>query len=459
MDCLTARATSATTPIHAIVARDYRTWLATQPKRVSSWLRGIGFDPKDGAVAQIPSAGGKPAAVVLGLGGGATMWSFAAAAEKLRKGRYKLVDLDEALGHGAALGWALAAYRFDRYKSKPRAKAPTLVCPNGCDLAAVERAATAIYFGRDLINTPAEDLGPAELAAAAKELAKRHGAKFSVITGKKLLDKGYPAIYTVGRAAASGREPRLIDLTWGKPSAPKVTLVGKGVVFDSGGLDLKPPEFMRQMKKDMGGAAGVSALAAMIMGAELPVRLRMLVPAVENAVSGNSYRPGDVVATRKGLSVEIGNTDAEGRMILCDALAEATAGKPDLIIDMATLTGAARVALGTEVPVLFATHDDVAAAILAAGEHDVEPDPLWRLPLYTPYRRLLDSKIADISNIGSSRYGGAITAALFLREFVGKSRWVHIDTMGFNDSAQAGRPAGGEVLAVRALYRMLAERY
>ena len=307
---------------------------------------------------------------------------------------------------------------------------------------------------RDLVNTPAEDMGPAELAEAARKVAKAGGAKFSTIVGPALLKRNYPCIHIVGRA--SSRPPRLIDLRWGR-RGPKVTLVGKGVCFDSGGLDLKTANYMQLMKKDMGGAAHVLGLAQMIMAAGLELRLRVLIPAVENSVSANAYRPLDIVRSRKGLTVEIGNTDAEGRVILCDALAEADTEKPDLLIDIATLTGAARVALGPDLPALFANDDLVAEAVLKHGK--AVEDPLWRLPLHKPYRKLIDSKVADINNAGDSPFAGAITAALFLADFVDPAtHWLHLDVMAWNPTARPGRPVGAEAVAIRALYALIADQ-
>jgi leucyl aminopeptidase len=355
----------------------------------------------------------------------------------------------------AALGWALAAYRFTRYRAGEDMQAD-LVWPSACDRAAVESAALATYLVRDLINTPASDMGPGELAAAARKLGRDFGARCRVVAGPALLRDNYPAIHAVGRA--SSRAPRLVDLTWGDRRAPKVTLVGKGVCFDSGGLDLKSAQHMKLMKKDMGGAATVLGLARMIMAADLPVRLRVLVPAVENSVSGDAMRPLDVVATRRGLSVEIGNTDAEGRVVLADALSAAAAEKPDLLIDCATLTGAARVALGGELPALFSNHDATAEALLKSAAQ--ASDPLWRLPLWDPYRRHLESPVADLTNAPDEPLAGAITAALFLAEFVDDGiPWVHLDLMAWNTSARPGRPKGGEAMGMRALFGLVENRF
>jgi leucyl aminopeptidase len=422
-----------------------------QPKLAQTWLADLDFRPDAGRVALVPGRDGRLARVVLGLGRGPDLWAFAVLRERVPRGRYQYEELPAGQADVAALAWALASYRYVRYRTTPPPdkRAPVLVWPAGCDRAAVQRTSDAIAMGRDLINTPASDLGPTELAGAVETLADRHGAERSVITGDELLAEDYPAIHAVGRAAS--RPPCLAELRWGDPRAPKLTLVGKGVCFDSGGLDLKSAVGMKLMKKDMGGAASVLALAHMIMDAALPIRLRVLVPAVENAVSGDAFRPGDVLRTRKGLTVEVGNTDAEGRLILCDALAEAAREEPQLLVDFATLTGAARVALGTELPALFATDDAFADQVLDAGRR--VQDPLWRMPLHRDYRRHLDSRIADINNISNIDQGGAITAALFLQEFVPEGqRWAHVDTMAWNSSARAGRPSGGEVFGVRAFY-------
>jgi leucyl aminopeptidase len=328
----------------------------------------------------------------------------------------------------------------------------------GVDLEAIGVILSGVQIARDLINTPANDLGPAELADAMLALFSRNGGQGNVIEGDALLSANFPMVHAVGRASA--RAPRLVDATWGEMAHPKVTLVGKGVVFDTGGLDIKPASGMALMKKDMGGAANVLGLAAMIMEARLPVRLRVIVPAVENAISGDAFRPGDVLPSRKGLSVEIGNTDAEGRLVLADALALADEEEPELLIDMATLTGAARVALGPELPPLY-TDDDAFADDLAASAEAVN-DPLWRLPLWRPYESYLDSRIADINHINTSGAGfaGSITAALFLSRFVGKAKtWAHLDIYGWNPSDRPGRPAGGEAQTVRALFACLKDRY
>jgi len=455
-DCFASRPNARTVPVSALTTKDYRAWIRKQSKLTQGWLKSTEFRPDSGKVGLVPGRDGSLSRVVLGLGPCPDLWAFASLRERLPKGRYRLDALPDGLADGAALAWALASYRFTRYRKDDDKHAPVLVWPEDCDRAAVTRTREAITMGRDLINTAAGDLGPAELAAAVEDLADRHGAEVNVIVGDDLLTEGYPAIHAVGRAADAA--PRLADLRWGDPEAPRLTLVGKGVCFDSGGLDLKSAAGMKLMKKDMGGAASVIALAHMIMDAGLPVRLRVLVPTVENAVSGNAYRPGDVLQTRKGITVEVGNTDAEGRLILCDAIAEACTEEPDLLIDFATLTGAARIALGTELPALFSTDDGFAAQLLAAGQSN--SDPMWRMPLHRDYRRHLDSRIADINNIANISQGGAITAALFLQEFVSDGQaWTHVDTMGWNSGNRPGRPAGGEIFGVRAFFEALKARY
>ncbi len=455
----TARPGARLVPITPLVKADLGGWLGDRPAAEAAWLRAAGFTAEPGSICLVPGAGGTLARVVAGIDPEDDLWSYAglpgrlpvAASGRAPGGRYALdAALEPAAASRAALGWALGSYAFTRYRKSERRFA-TLAWPKGVDKGAVQRAMEATYLVRDLINTPASDMGPAELAAAATALARRHKAKVSVTTGPALLAKDYPAIHAVGRASA--RAPRLIDLRWGA-KGPRVTLVGKGVCFDSGGLDLKSSAGMKLMKKDMGGAAHVFGLAAMIMAARLPVRLRVLVPAVENSVSGEAFRPLDVLQTRKGLSVEVGNTDAEGRLVLCDALAEADRENPDLIVDFATLTGAARVALGAELPAMFCNDDAVAEALLAQGL--AARDPLWRLPLHRPYRRLLDSQVADLNNIASGPHGGAITAALFLAEFVRpKTPWVHFDIMAWNPSSWPGRPEGGEAMGLRATYGLI----
>ena len=449
--------TASAVPLTLLRASELGGWLRRQPAVAADWVEQSGFAAKPGSLLRLPDAKGRVARVVVGVEDPAELWAMGGLASALAAGRYRLDPEPRAAAVATrlALGWALGTYRFTRYKQANDGFA-SLVWPAKADRASVRRTVEAVTLARDLINTPANDMGPAALASAARDLARRHKARIQVIVGDRLLDANYPTIHAVGRAAAVA--PRLIDMVWGNPRHPKVTLCGKGVCFDTGGLDLKPAGGMRNMKKDMGGAACVLALAHMVMAARLKVRLRVLVPAVENAVSGNAMRPLDIVRTRKGITVEIGNTDAEGRLVLCDALAEADREKPDLILDCATLTGAARVALGPDLPALFANDDALADALLRHGA--AEGDPLWRLPLWQPYKKLLDSPAADINNVSESGFAGAITAALFMQQFVSaETRWAHVDMMAWNPTAKPGRPAGGEAQFVRAGFALLAERY
>jgi leucyl aminopeptidase len=446
--------TVALTPVTKAGLAD---WLAGQSPAVASWVKAVGFTGEAGSTVFLPGPDGAIAHVLAGVSAVDDLWAFAGLPSSLPAGSYRIdAALDARAATRAALGWALGSYRFSRYKTPPEKGFANLVWPAEADHGEVERAATATWLVRDLVNTPACDMGPAELAQAAQDLAAEFDAAVEVIVGQDLLDRDYPAIHAVGRA--SPREPRLIDLRWGNPEHPKVTIVGKGVCFDTGGLDLKPSSAMLIMKKDMGGAAHALALGRMIMMAGLPVRLRVLVPAVENVVSGDSFKPQDVLKTRKGLTVEVGNTDAEGRLILCDALAEADSEKPELLIDFATLTGAARVALGPDLPALMCNDDALANDLTEAGT--AVDDPMWRLPLWAPYRKGLDSKVADINNVTTNGFAGAITAGLFLQEFVSKGTpWAHLDTYAWNGSARPGRPEGGEALGLRAAYAVIAKRF
>jgi leucyl aminopeptidase len=443
-------------PLHAVAAMDAKAWLARQKR--SALVAASGFAGAAGMLAALPDAKGGIAAWVLGLGDNKDAFALATAAEKLPAGLYRLGEVPQICGGAnAALAWLMGGYSFDRYKKKKDRKA-RLVLPAGVDGEEASHIAENLFLARDLINTPANDMGPAELEAAARALAKRHGAKVSVVSGAALA-KNYPLIAAVG--AGSPRAPRLIELQWGpstKKTGPLVTLVGKGVCFDSGGLDLKPSSAMLTMKKDMGGAATVLAVAGMVMDAKLHLHLRVLIPAVENAVSGTAMRPGDVFTSRKGLTVEIGNTDAEGRLILADALADADDQKPDLLIDIATLTGAARAATGMELPPFF-TDDETLAGDLTRIGAGVQ-DPLWRLPLWRGYEDTIGSRVADLNNNPAYNYAGAITAALFLNRFVGKTKsWAHLDVPAWIDRAKPGRPIGGEANGARALYALLKERY
>ncbi|TAL01859.1 MAG: leucyl aminopeptidase family protein [Rhodospirillaceae bacterium] len=452
-------------PIRAVAADGLAAWVAGQPARIANWVSATGFKADGGATLLLAGPDGALELVLLGLGRGDDPWATGGLAKTLPKGRYRLVEviglapaLESQFSTWAALAWALGAYQFARYRKEAVAadRLAVLKWPDKCDRDYVTRAVTAAVLTRDLINTPAADMLPDALASAAADVAARHKASFRVTVGEDLLAGGYPLIHAVGRAGAVA--PRLIDFAWGAPDRPKVTLVGKGVCFDTGGLDLKPASGMALMKKDMGGAATVLGLAQMIMAANLPVRLRVLIPAVENAVAGNAFRPGDVLASRHGLSVEIGNTDAEGRLVLADALSDAAAEKPALLIDCATLTGAARTALGPDLPALFTDDEALAAEFIQAAR--AAHDPVWRLPLWKPYRKMIDSKIADINNAGDSPFAGAITAALFLKEFVGADTpWAHLDLYAWNPSDRPGRPHGGEALAQRAMYELVARRF
>jgi leucyl aminopeptidase len=446
---------AGTVPVEIVSKTGLAAWRETAAPRERDWAAAVGFTGEAGKLAMLPGEDGRVGRVLAGIGEGeAPIWAAAALPETLPPGAYRLAPLPaDGDPSRMALGWALGTYSFNLYRKQKKEGEARLVWPKGADRGLVERLAGAVCLARDLINTPASDLGPAEMAEAATEVAERMGARHRVIVGERLLAENYPTIHAVGRASL--RAPRLVDIVWGEESAPKVTLVGKGVCFDSGGLDLKPSSGMRLMKKDMGGAAILLGLAQAIMAARLPVRLRVLLPLVENAVSGNAMRPLDIVRTRQGLTVEIGNTDAEGRLILCDALAEASTEQPALLIDIATLTGAARVALGPELPALFCNDDELAAGLLGAGA--AEDDPLWRMPLWRPYRRLLDSKAADLNNVSEGPHAGAITAALYLAEFVAPDiPWAHIDVMAWNARSRPGRPEGGEAQTLRALYAYVA---
>ena len=418
------------------------------------------FKGKTGQLLVVPGADGRTARVLFGLGDPAKTepMLFRGLAPRLAAGVYRLEGLPERLDPTqVAIAFALGGYRFDRYRKKGEAKA-RLVAPVGADVAEAREIAHACALARDMVNTPANDMGPLQIETIAREIAERHGATLSVVTGDALLAENYPSIHAVGRAADPSRAPRIIELGWGRPGAPLVALVGKGVVFDTGGLDLKPSAGMRLMKKDMGGAAHVLALARMIMAAELPVRLAVLVPVVENAISGDAMRPGDVLDTRKGLTVEVGNTDAEGRLILSDALTRAGELEPALTIDMATLTGAARIALGPQV-IPFFTDDETLAEDIAAASRAVN-DPLWRLPLWAGYEEALDGDVADLKNDPDGwAQAGSVTAGLFLKRFAPPGPWVHLDIFAWNPKGRPGYPVGAEAQAVRALFAMIRKRF
>jgi leucyl aminopeptidase len=453
--------TDAGASTHPIWLVQEETWNEVReglPAHAARFAEAQGFEPKPGRHCLLPNADGSLFGVLFGLDAGTAKRPDPFAVGKLPallpEGAYRFATppTDPSL---AVLAWLLGGYIFTRYGKKP-VKPVRLVPFEGVDAAEIAAVAEAIAMGRDLVNTPANDLGPDGLEAAARRLADKHAAEIEVIVGHDLLKHNFPMIHAVGRASAT--PPRLIDIRWGAPANPRVMLIGKGVTFDTGGLNIKPDAAMLLMKKDMGGAASALALADMVMGADLPVRLRILVPAVENMISGASFRPGDVLKSRKGLTVEIGNTDAEGRLILADALALADEEEPELLVDFATLTGAARVALGPDLPPFY-TEDDALAADLARLA-DAVNDPVWRLPLWPPYAPLLDSKVADINHISGGPFAGSITAALFLRRFATAAKsHVHFDVYAWNPKAQPARPEGGEVQAARLVYALLKERY
>ena len=422
-----------------------------------NWAKANGFEGAAGEVLLVPGADGGVTSALLGVGdgtGGFAPLVTGKLAAALPEGDWTFAIAPEASAL-ACLGLVLGGYRFTRY-GKKATKAIRFEAPQGVDVASVMRRAEAVALTRDLVNTPANDMGPDDLERAARDLAQKHGATVDVTSGDDLLAARLPMIHAVGRAAEQA--PRLIDMRWGREDAPKVTLVGKGVCFDTGGLDIKPPSSMLLMKKDMGGAANVLGLAALLMGNGEDIRLRVLIPAVENSIAGNAFRPGDVLPSRKGLTVEIGNTDAEGRLVLADALTLASEEGPDLLIDMATLTGAARVALGPYLPPFFTADEALAAAIAEASA--AEADPLWRLPLWADYAANLSSKCADINNVTTDGFAGAVTAALFLQKFVGEGiAWAHFDVFAWNPQARAHGPAGGEAQAIRALEAVITGRF
>jgi leucyl aminopeptidase len=441
--------------LHILHQDAFDTWLGEQPERTRVAVQAALFKAKPGDVAILP--GDKPGgwAAAVGVPDERGPWDLAGLVPHRPEGAYRLAEGDPGV---AALGWLLAHHRFERYLRAPEPFPHRILLT--AEVARIEetvRLAEAVAMVRDLVNTPAGDLGPAELAAAAETVANARGATFRVTQGDTLAQE-YPMVAAVGRGATHARAPRLIEIEWGDPAHPRVAIVGKGVCFDSGGLDIKPAAAMLTMKKDMGGAAHALALASLVMTAHLPVRLHVLIPAVENAVSADAFRPGDILHSRKGLSVEVGNTDAEGRLILGDALARACEGKPALLLDFATLTGAARVALGPDLPALFANDDALADALAAAGR-DVG-DPLWRLPLWAPYGEMLESSVADTSNVGAGGMAGAVTAALFLQKFVDDGvPWAHFDTYAWRTAARPGRPKGGEALGLRAAWATLQTRF
>ncbi|MCF8474884.1 MAG: leucyl aminopeptidase family protein [Emcibacter sp.] len=449
-------------PIHIISPDTIEQWIETLDPLQSKWVRNNHFKADKNEILTLSNVDGDISAVAMGIGANdenflsvsTDPWLLAPLIKKIPQGTYRLVGEENM--KLPAIGWALAQYQFDRYMNKKSDQRLLLALQDEQQKAEAETIINAIILVRDLINTPTCDMGPSHLSDVTKELAACYGATFTETVGDDLLIKGYNSIHAVGKAASN--QPRLLDMTWGRLDAPKITLVGKGVCFDTGGLDIKSSSGMRIMKKDMGGAAHTLGLAKIIMEKELDVRLRLLIPAVENNIAGNAFRPGDIIRTYKGTTVEVDNTDAEGRLVLCDALALASEENPELILDFATLTGAARVAMGPTIVPFFTDGDDIAANLDHASR--TENDPLWRMPLYTPYMPQLKSNSADLSNMGSGPFGGAIIAALFLKHFIKEpKKWVHFDVYAWNMNDQPGRPQGGEAMALRAVYAYLHDRF
>ncbi|MDR3472861.1 MAG: leucyl aminopeptidase family protein [Devosia sp.] len=445
---------SQTSPLSLICATETTALATVLSKPHRHWAEANGFSGQSGRLLALPGSNGALEGYAFGLGGeDRPKLVLGLAGAALDAGEYLLAG-DFGDPTLAALGFRLGAYRFDRYRKSKTP--PTLVLPEGADEPELRRLAEAAFLARDLVNTPANDLGPEQFDAEIRAFAGRHKMAVHAVVGDELLQQNFPMIHAVGRAGPSA--PRLLDLSWGRKSDPKITLVGKGVTFDTGGLDIKPSSSMLLMKKDMGGAANVLGLAHAIMDARLKVRLRVLIPIVENSISATSFRPGDILLSRSGQTVEIGNTDAEGRLILADALTLADEESPELILDMATLTGAARTALGPELPPLYSTDDALARALMAAGL--ASDDPLWQMPLWAPYQAMLNSKIADVNHVSSGAFAGSITAALFLKRFVKNARaWVHLDIFAWAPEARAGRPFGGTDQGIRAAYGVLKQRY
>ena len=454
--------------IHLISTGKLNDYVSSTSKFEKTLIEGSNFTAAKDSLLVIPTKNGEVDKVLAGVGENLSFWSVAFLPKQLNYDYIYSIDAkysnnaDKISLADLSLGWALACYQFDKFKTEKidkttryNKKTPKLFLSDDVDRYALEQMVISTYFVRDLINMPTNHLQAEQLADAAIEIADEFSAKYDVIVGDDLLKANYPAIHAVGRASDSA--PRLVDIKWGEAKNPLVTLVGKGVCFDTGGLDIKSSAGMSLMKKDMGGAAHVLGLARLIMAHNLPVQLRVLVPAVENSISANAFRTQDVLNTRSGITVEVGNTDAEGRLILCDALSEAVSGKPDLIIDCATLTGAARVALGADVPAFFTPSDELAGELSAASA--TTKDRLWRLPLVAEYKASLKSNVADINNISSEGYGGAITAALFLEHFVANTHWIHVDMMAWNKSSRNGRPTGGEAMGLRALFELIRTKY
>ena len=445
-------------PVHALYEKDVPGFLDGRQAFVKAFAELSDFKGKAGQVLVTPNTEGGIDRVLFGLGDRADAQTFRALAAKLPAGEYRIASAPAEISpEQIALAFALGSYRFDRYKKKKDDR-PRLVAAEQVDVAEVRSIAHACALARDMVNTPPNDMGPLQIETIAREIAEQYGASITVVTGEGLLEANYPAVHAVGRAAVPHRAPRMIEISWGEAGKPLIALVGKGVVFDTGGLDIKPSAGMRNMKKDMGGAAHVLALARMIMAANLPVRLAVLIPAVENAISGDAMRPGDVLDSRKGLTIEVGNTDAEGRLILADALTRAEELEPALTLDLATLTGAARAALGPQLPPFYTDDEELAGQIETAMR--AVSDPMWRMPLWKGYVDALDSDVADLKNDPDGwAQAGSVTAALFLQKFAPKGPWAHFDIFAWNPRGRAGWPSGGEVQAVRALYQMIRDRF
>ena len=441
-------------PLYLVNRDGLDAWRERQPQALVQWMLAHGYDAAPGSLLSLPGGEGGLAGAVLGIGDPLDPFSYAHAPYSMPPGHWELSsELDDEARRALQLGWGLGAYRYTRYRTPPRAPAQLVQASLDDEVRDVLAACVRV---RDLVNTPTQDMGPEQLEQVAHGIAERHGATFSSIVGDALLEQNFPSIHAVGRA--SHRAPRLLRIDWGDAAHPHVALVGKGVCFDTGGLDIKAADGMRNMKKDMGGAAHALALAELVMARRLPLRITLLVPAVENAIGPDAFRPGEVVATRMGVHVEIDNTDAEGRVILADALTHAGELEAELLIDFATLTGAARVALGPDLPALYSNDDALADDWLSAGQR--VRDPLWRMPLWRPYLRYLTSNVADLANSGPSRMAGSITAALYLERFVpARQKWGHVDVYSWNDSDRPGRPTGGEAQGLRAAYAMLKQRY
>ena len=440
------------TPLSVFNPSQFQSWLTTQPPSIQAWLNNTGYNGI--GLALIPDANGQLIQAVYGYSGTSQLFSSADLFKSLPAKTF-LLEANHPDALDIAIAWGLASYKFDLYKKNTQTAA-TLAINDQAVVTQANQFIAATCLVRDLINSPAGDMMPQHMAKAAEQLATEFGGQFEQIVGDDLLTQNYPTIHAVGRASCHA--PRLLDIRWGNPTHPKVTLVGKGVCFDSGGLDLKPSQAMRNMKKDMGGAAHVLGLAHLIMSHNLPVQLRVLIPSVENAVSNNAFRPGDVITTRQGITVEIDNTDAEGRLVLCDALTEACSDDPEVIIDFATLTGACRVALGTELPGFFSTDKQLARDLMEIGEQN--SDPVWQLPLHAAYTDMLKSDVADMVNSVPSPFGGAITAALYLQAFVKADiPWMHFDVMAWNNRSLPGRPVGGEAMGIRSVFTLLQQKY